>query len=149
MGKKLLALVILCLAASAGSTEGTRDDEAVLRELKQVLWPRAYREQDVALLDGILADEFQMIDGEGNWSTKADELEWIANNPVPYESLEFEIRRLDVFENGTAIVAGTGVIRGSGAEGPYVVAYQSSNVLIKRDGRWRAVASHVSGSRQR
>ena len=149
MQKKLLAVLALCAAPWTISPAGSPDDEAVLRELKQVLWPRAYREQDVSLLDRILADEFQMIDDEGNWSTKADELEWIANNKVSYESLDFEIRRLDIFENGTAVVAGTGVIRGSGADGPYVVEYQSSNILIKRNGRWRAVASHVSGSRRR
>jgi hypothetical protein len=40
-----------------------------------VEWPRAYREQDVALLDRILADEFQMIDADGNWSTKAEEID--------------------------------------------------------------------------
>jgi ketosteroid isomerase-like protein len=60
-------------------------------------------------------------------------------------ALTFEIRRLDVFENGTAIAAGTGTIRGKDEYGPYVGQYQSTNVLIKRDGQWRAVASHVSG----
>ena len=86
-----------------------------------------------------------MVDGEGNWSTKAAELEWIRANAPSYDSLEYNITRLDIFENGTAIVAGTGVVSGSAEEGPYVLEYQSTNVLIKRDGVWQAVASHVSG----
>jgi len=120
-------------------------DEATLRHLKEALWPKAYAEQDVALLDSILADEFRLIDADGNWFTKCDELDYIRNNPPGYDSLDFRIKRLEVFENGTAIVAGEGTVRGSDAAGSYVSTYQSTNVLIKRDGRWRAISSHVSG----
>lgn len=121
------------------------EDERALRELKQVLWPKAYFEQDTALLDRILADEFQRVDGDGNWTSKADELAWVANHRPAYDSLTFEIRRLDLFDNGTAIVAGRGVVRGRDEQGTYVAEYQSTNVLIRRDGVWRAIASHVSG----
>jgi hypothetical protein len=137
-----LALALLSLGAAASDRSA---DEAAIRELKESLWPKAYFEQDTALLDRILAPEFQMVDGDGNWSTKAAELDWVANNKPGYDSLTFEIRRLDLFENGTAIAAGTGTIRGRDGDGPYVARYQSTNVLIKRDGQWRAVASHVSG----
>ncbi len=150
--KLLLASFVLSIAmvqAPSATTLGdTPDDAAELTHLKQVLWPKAYREQDVALLDRILADEFQMIDGSGRWSTKHDELQWIAQHRPAYDSLNFEIRRLDVFENGTAVVAGTGIIRGTDDEGPYVAEYQSSNILIRRDGVWKAIASHVSGYRR-
>ena len=122
-----------------------RSDEAVLREIKEVLWPRAYAQQDVALLDSLLAHEFQMVDADGNWSTKAEELDWIRSNPPSYDSLVFEIIRLDIFENDTAIVAGKGVVSGTDEQGPYTLEYQSTNVLIKRDDAWKAVASHVSG----
>jgi hypothetical protein len=88
------------------------------------------------------------VDGEGQWTTKADEMAWVAKHKPAYDSLVFDIRRLDIFENGTAVVAGTGVIRGRDANGPYVVEYQSTNIFIKRQGSWRAVASHVSGSKR-
>jgi hypothetical protein len=151
-----LAATLLLLAASMTtvrsethrSTDRTAD-EAALRELKQVLWPRAYFTQDTRLLDRILADEFQSVDGEGNWSTKAEELDWISKNKPSHDGFEFVIRRLDIFENGTAVVAGTGIIRGRDANGPFRMEYQSSNLFIKRAGIWRAVASHVSGARRR
>jgi hypothetical protein len=142
----VLVLAVLPVASFAGEE---RPDEEVLREIKEVLWPRAYATQDVDLLDSILAEEFQMVDAEGNWSTKAAELEWIRANAPSYDSLEYNITRLDIFENGTAIVAGTGVVSGSAEEGPYVLEYQSTNVLIKRDGVWQAVASHVSGTKDK
>jgi hypothetical protein len=124
-------------------------DQAALREIKQVLWPKAYLTQDTKLLDRILADEFQSVDDEGNWSTKSEELDWISKNKPAHDHFDFKIRRLDIFANGTAVVAGTGTIRGRNQEGPYVVEYQSSNIFIKRDGMWKAVASHVSGSRKK
>jgi len=143
-----LFVAVATLFCTGIASAATSADEAALRELKEVLWPKAYFEQDTKLLDQILAPEFQMVDGDGNWSTKADELAWLAKNKPAYDSLAFSIRRLDVFENGTAIAAGTGTIRGSDEDGPYVAEYQSTNVLIKRDGQWRAIASHVSGYRK-
>ena len=71
-----------------------------------------------SLLDRILAPEFQMVDGDGNWSSKAEELAWVAKNKPSYDSLTFAIRRLDVFENGTAIAAGKGTIRGTDETDP-------------------------------
>ena len=145
MALVLLTALIACVAEARPLRLDVFADEAAIRELKEVLWPKAYFEQDTALLDRILAPEFQMVDGDGNWSSKAEELAWVGKNKPSYDSLTFEIRRLDVFENGTAIAAGKGTIRGADKSGPYVAEYQSTNVLIKRDGQWRAVASHVSG----
>jgi hypothetical protein len=139
-------LAIAALAAAALADSPT--DEAELRHLKEVLWPQAYFEQDAALLDSILADEFQMVDAAGNWSTKSDQLERVRASKPDYDSLVFTIKRLEVFADGSAIVAGQGTIRGVEQNRPYVATYQSTNVLVRRDGRWQAVASHVSGVRQ-
>lgn len=147
--RKLFLLAVMVSVTVPGFADGPVDDEASLREIKEVLWPKAYFEQDTELLDRILADEFKMIDGSGTWSTKADEIEWVANNKPSYDSLVFEIQRLEIFDGDTSIVAGTGTVRGSDEDGPYVANYQSTNVLVKQDGRWRAVASHVSGYRKK
>ncbi len=144
-----VATLLACLLFAQASQATPSDDEQALRHLKEVAWPQAYREQDTALLDSILADEFQMISGSGDWSTKLDELRWIRSNKPDYDAFSFEIRRLEIFENGTAIVAGTGTIHATDNDGPYLAEYQSTNVLIKRDGVWRAIASHVSGYRRK
>ncbi len=138
-------MLVLALPGHASDAGVTRSDTESLTHLKRVLWPKAYREQDAKLLDQILADEFRSIDADGNWSTKNEELEYVRVNRPSYESFSFTIQRLDVFSNGTAIVAGTGTITRADGPGRSVVQYQSSNTFIKRDGRWQAVASHVSG----
>ncbi len=119
----------------------TSQDREILRNLKEVQWPKAYREQDTLLLDRILGEDFQMVDASGEWSNKTKELEWIKENAMENDSFFYEIKRLDVLPNGTALICGTGHIFNDSTE----TIYQSSNILIKRKGIWEAVASHVSG----
>ncbi len=138
-----LSIIIICISCSIDQkNQGISDsDKDQLRYLKEVEWPKAYASQDTMLLDKILGDEFKMIDNEGNWYTKKDELEWIKNNATSYDSFYYEIKRLEILENGTALVCGTGHIKIDTVRS----IYESSNVLIKREGQWKAVLSHVSG----
>lgn len=141
--QSLLIITLLTLIPPPGYTESTsteRDDE-ILRHFKTVLWPQAYRTQDTDLLDRLLDDSFQMIDGEGNRSSKEKELAWVAENAWNPGKFEYLIERLEIFDGDTAIIDGTG-----SAE---KYSYKSSNVLVKVNGQWRAVASHVSGYRER
>ena len=134
--KKTLWLVLLLLSPCSWAG----DDEETLRHFKTVLWPQAYRTQDVELLGKLLDDSFQLIDASGGKSDKQGELEWISENAWNPGAFEYRIERLDIYDGQTAIIAGTGVAE--------KYEYQSSNVLIKRDGAWKAIASHVSGYRE-
>jgi hypothetical protein len=135
----LIALSFVLIPAAAEAE--TTDDERTLRHFKTVLWPQAYRTQDVGLLGKLLHPGFQMIDGEGERSTRQQELDWVAENAWDPGTFEYRIERLDIYGGNTAVIDGMGVAA--------KYSYRSSNVLIKEDGRWRAVASHVSGYRER
>ncbi len=140
--KVLLCSLVLCLPPSVYSESETgTSDEQQLKHLKTVLWPRAYREQDTRLLGRLLDDSFQMIDAAGNRSDKNKELDWVENNAWNPGTFEYRIERLDIYDGAMAIIDGTGIAE--------KYSYQSSNVLIKKSGQWRAVASHVSGYRER
>ena len=141
-GRPIRQLVLAVLAfLSLAGIPAFADDEETLRHFKTVLWPQAYRTQDVALLDTLLHDSFQLIDDEGRRSTKAGELEWVAANAWSPGNFEYRIERLDVYEGRWAVIDGSGIADR--------YTYKSSNVLIKVDGRWQAVASHVSGYQER
>ena len=127
--------------ASSNSDIDIKKEEKQLRYLKEVEWPKAYKEQDTLLLDRILGDDFQMITNDGEWSNKEKQLERIKATSMDHDSFRYEIKRLEILENGTAIIAGTGHIINNNKES----IYQSSNILIKRNGIWKAVLSHVSG----
>lgn len=143
----LFSMSVICVSVIAQTTPAHESDEKALRHLKQVEWPKAYREQDTVLLERILADEFQMIGSDGEWSNKKEQLRYISTHKPNYESFTFEINRLEIFENNTAIVLGTGTIRRKDKDGMYDLVYQSSNVLIKRGTLWKAIASHTSGDK--
>lgn len=146
----VIGIVSTSTLFAAESSREQANDKTRLRELKEVLWPKAYREQDPALLAQILADEFESIDAQGNVSTKAEEIDYVRKNKPSYDSFRFVIRRLQIFENRTAVVSGTGYIETKAKDGKKAskTEYQSSNVFIERDGRWQAISSHVSGIKQ-
>nr|WP_321235102.1 nuclear transport factor 2 family protein [uncultured Psychroserpens sp.] len=125
-------------------TMNIQKEKEKLRYLKEVEWPKAYREQDTILLDRILGDDFQMVTNDGEWSNKIKQLERIKETAMSHDSFRYEIKRLEILKNGTAIIAGTGHIINNGKES----IYQSSNILILRNGIWKAVLSHVSGYKE-
>ncbi len=144
----LALLVSSCnqeVSQKATTTQITSKDKHTLRNMKEVLWPKAYKEQDTILLDHILDESFQLIDGSGNRYTKNDELNWIKKNATQHDSFRYEIKRLTIYENGTAIISGTGHIYKDAAYS----TYESSNVLIKKDTIWKAISLHVSGFKER
>lgn len=141
-------LLGIALAVCDANAAPSAEDQTALQQIKEVDWPKAYREQDAELLNRILADEFQMIDADGGWSSKAEELEYVRKRKPGYDSFRFIIKRLEIFENDSAVVAGTGVITNRDGTDQVVTQYQSTNIFIKRDGRWQAIASHVSGVKE-
>ena len=82
--KKTLLLIIglLILSCNEKNKEIIKEDPSInisedkekLRYLKEVEWPKAYREQDTILLDRILGDDFQMVTNDGEWSNKKQQL---------------------------------------------------------------------------
>ena len=111
MKMRSILCTVLAFTISQYHSHAQSSDEQILRHIKEVEWPKAYREQDTALLDKILADEFKMIGSDGEYSTKKEQIQYIKTHKPNYISFKFEIKRLEIFENGTAIVSGTGTIR--------------------------------------
>ncbi len=134
---RYLALLTITLAVPLSAAWADDDDEATLRHLKTVLWPQAYRTQDVELLDRLLHDTFQKIGRDGARSSKQEEIDALRAEAWNPGSFEYRIERLDIYDGRFAVVAGVGVA--------LRYSYVSSNYLVKEDGRWQAIGSHVSG----
>ena len=73
-----------------------------------------------------------------------DKMVYIKDGIIQKIADRIEINGVEILENNTAIIAGTGHIINDDKES----IYQSSNVLIKRNGIWKAVLSHVSGYKE-
>ena len=135
------AIILLTVGILSWTSARADDDEAILREFKTVLWQQAYRNQDTELLDRLLHDSFEMINGAGQRSTKQQEMERIRTTVWEPGNFEFRIERLDIYQGRFAVVDGTGIAD--------KYTYKSSNFFVKEDGVWRAIASHVSGREDR
>src|SRR5215203_5508430 len=90
----LFCLTLFNLSMFGQDSNSRESDEKALRYLKEIEWPKAYREQDTALLDRILSDEFQMIGSDGEWSNKKEQLKYIASHKPTYES--FRLKFIDL-----------------------------------------------------
>lgn len=138
---KKLFFVLLIVPSLLVSNQVSASDEDILRDIKTRLWPKAYRTQDTALLDSILHESFQMTDDQGGQSDREKELHWIQTNQWDPGTFKYVIERLDIYDGKTAVVSGQGVAQN--------YTYRSSNFFIKQDGAWKAVASHVSGYKEK
>lgn len=143
-----MMLTFAALAAAAACAQ-TPAEEQALRELKIRRWPALYARPDPAGLDAFLHPQFQMIDGAGAISKKADELAYLRTKTPdpPDRQFTYTIERLEVFPNCTAMISGQGRVETTQGGRRHVSTYRSSNVLIKVHGAWRPIASHVSGEK--
>ncbi len=139
MFKMLIAAMI-----AMSCTSLIADDKTELKHMKEVLWPKAYREHDAELLGMILHPTFQMVDSRGNWSSRAKELADLPSYAWPHDDFAYDINRLDIYDD-MAVIAGEGRAHGITDGERYCLRYQSTNILIKAEDRWQAVSSHVSG----
>jgi hypothetical protein len=140
MHLRLITLLSIFLSVST-PVDASEADEVLLRHFKTIMWPTAYKTQDVELLDRMLHPSFQMIDDAGNRSTKEKELDYIKNNHWNPRNFVYSIERLDIYDSRFAVIDGTGETD--------TYTYKSSNYMIKEDGQWRAIGSHVSGFREK
>lgn len=144
---KLLWLSILLCCGSIAAAQNLTLDEIRIKEIKEKILPQAYKDQNTQVISNLLADEYWMIDADGNSFGKNQELAHVQSHKPTYESHLYTIGRLLIFDETTAILNGMGIIIGADDEGSYTTTYQSSDVMIKRDGDWQAISTHVSGLR--
>lgn len=147
--KRLSLTVVVTLAAVSfvlGQVSDTKKVRAVEQELLQLKldWGKAYVQRDAVLLDRILADDFVVVDADGAAATKMQEMADFKSSSVKYESSNYDDATVRVYGD-TAIVSGRGTVKGRGKTQAFHMQYRSTNVFVKRNGRWQAVASHISG----
>lgn len=116
-------------------------DERVLRDIEQEL-PRAWTRHDRAFIESVLAPEWSVTQADGSMLARQTVLGSFFDT-VAFESNTVDDVRVALFGD-TAVVRGRttaiGTLNGVG----FNARIRFTDVFIKRDGRWRAVASHAS-----
>ena len=124
------------------SHHSTNDIE-VIAGIEQQL-ARAWVERDRAAVDAILASDWSVTDASGHVLTKEQVIqETFASTDRKIDSMAVDDVQVRVF--GDVAVA-TGRTRASGSYrgASSSVVLRFTDVFVRRDGRWQAVASHGS-----
>jgi|SRR5215216_280911 len=120
-------------------TESTEDE---IRRV-EMEWGDAFERRDMETLDRLMADDYILTDPLGNVRTKAESLAAIQRNEVLFESTNSD--NVNVRINGdTAVVTGRSTFRGRYKGWSMAGQYQYTDVLVKRNGSWQAVGSHIT-----
>ncbi|MDQ3135164.1 MAG: nuclear transport factor 2 family protein [Acidobacteriota bacterium] len=110
-------------------------------------WGDAYLRRDMAALEGILADDYTFTDPLGEISDKRENLAHIRSGACVIEATTSRDIRVRIYDH-TAIVTARSHFKarykGFGFQGQC----QYTDILVKRDGRWRAVASQATLARR-
>jgi ketosteroid isomerase-like protein len=158
MSKKLLFIGAVLLALwSVAAAQGPQTRTAPPRKAapasaalaeKQVMqvehdWIGAYLNHDVAALENALADDWTYSPSDGSFKTRAQFVEEFRVDTMKYESITQNNAKVRVY-GITAVVTGDEVIKGSDGAMKLNSHIRFTDVLVKRDDRWQAVASHES-----
>ena len=106
-------------------------------------WMEAYLHDDVTALDAILANDYTLTDSTGGVSTKADDLANARSHRVHFDAYDNTDVRVRVWGD-TAVVTGRSRISGNASGRPFAHDITFTDTLAHIDGRWRAVAAHIS-----
>lgn len=135
----LFCLLLTASAASAGDAAG--DEAAVIQVIHDAC--KAYREADTARMAEVLTEDFTLTDASGVITTRADDIENAKKGTILYEV--FENYDMKVRLHGdAAVVTGRTRVKGKAGDTPFATVFQFTDTMVRRDGKWRFVASHVS-----
>ena len=127
----------------AVATPTPTGDEQTLLKLEQD-WGEATMKGDVAFVDRSEAEEYVYTDPNGQLSNKKDSLD--AAKAGATKIVSFKIRDVKVHVYGdSAVLTGQTQLKGKDDNGTDISGdYRWTDVFIRREGRWQAVASQAT-----
>ena len=137
------ALLIAGGMAVRGAQGGPSDEAAIREALRQ--WDDAFVRRDTEALGRLLAEDFTLTNAAGQVVDRNQYFMSIVKAPDMLQasggSEDVQVRMLS---DTAAVVTGRSPVKGRPGGRALVVPgqYRFTDVYVKRDGRWQAVASH-------
>ena len=146
--KKAWAWRILAVAGSIAMTIFTAraggssaDDEKTVAELDRQ-FQEAVKNNDVATMDRLLAEDFVLVSGRGRTQTKADLLKESSSGGYVYEHQEDTNQTVHVWGD-TAVITALLWVKGTASGKPFDYKVWFSDVYIRNANGWRYVFGQV------
>lgn len=148
--KKLLLIASLLVAVSAFAQtphNGASQRDQAEREVRQLLddWNKAYLKGDKAAFDRIVADEWMLTLSSGKVveGAKADEMSDLAPLDPSYILKNDEVK-VRLLGRDVAVVSRLITDKGRLADRDIDRVSRSTDVIVKRKGRWQVFSTHLS-----
>lgn len=109
----------------------------------EIDWGVAFERRDMVTLDLLMAEEYILTDPLGQLRTKTETLAAIETSEVDFQSTQSDDVNVTIYGE-TAVVTGRSTFRGRYKGWSMTGCYQYTDVLVKRNGSWKAVSSHIT-----
>lgn len=141
-----------CSQSGQPSTTTPSSPEVVSREsVEQELlslhaqWAKAEFSRDTSMLDRILATDFLYTSDDGRETNKQEYIADVQNSKDVLRTAENRNVKLRIYGSDFAITTGDFYVAGKDKEGKDIDGISRwTNVSVKRNGSWQAVAGHNS-----
>ena len=138
----LTAMVLLAGTAVNGASTQAQDDAQLVMEVTQQGCD-AIRTGDVATLEKLLAPEFTLVSSNAQVQTRDQVLDEVRRRDPLYEVFRNHSMTARIYGDA-AVVQGITSLKGSSSGDSFKLDVRFTDTLIKHQGQWRLVVSHVT-----
>ena len=141
----LLAAAALLTSAQSPAAEPKAEEASAQQIITQIEhdWGKALVKRDQAVIDRITASDWTMTAPDGFLQTKAEVDAELKSGAVKFVSFKIEELKVRIYGE-TAIVHGLETEKSSYKGKDISGQYRFTDVFMKRDGNWLAIATHVT-----
>ncbi|HUJ42028.1 MAG TPA: nuclear transport factor 2 family protein [Opitutaceae bacterium] len=142
----VLAIAVTSLASvqlsAAAQKPASGGDEQVITQLEQD-WGVALAKNDQAWIDGVVSPEWMLTGADGVLMTKAETDAEMKAGAMKFESFHLDSLMVHV-DGGTAVAFGLETEKSSYKGEDTSGQYRFTDVFVKRNGTWKAIATQVT-----
>lgn len=141
----LLAAVLCLLVATPAFALPHRDSKSIHKKIEalEMQWRDALVNNNVRLMDHLLADDYLGVSANGTVETKSEEIAQSRAGTLRIQSLNLSDIKVRVFGN-TAVVTSRAELTGMNGQSDISGNYRYTRVYNKRFGQWKIISFEAS-----
>jgi ketosteroid isomerase-like protein len=140
MKTSLITFLMVVGMATAGFGAGA---DAELKTIEQQ-WLDAYMKSDPSFIKNIEADDYSIIEPDGNVSTKAQDVKSVTDKTFVLKSATMSDYKCRMLGENTAVVTAMLTMSGTDDGKEFSGDFRGTDVFEKKNGKWMAVASQLT-----
>ncbi|HXS77569.1 MAG TPA: nuclear transport factor 2 family protein [Terracidiphilus sp.] len=142
----LIGLTVVVFAAGPSCAMPRAERHEVHRQIEKLenAWNAAVLHGNIAVMDGLLADDYMAITPSGILQSKEQALASLRSGAMHFKSLEVSDRKIRLY-GATALVTSRAEVQATGLEGDMSGSYRYTRVYVRDPrGVWRIVSFEAS-----